>query len=111
MRKEKLLGLLVIAALFLGLAGIVQGQSKTYIWDRLDVDITVLVNSDIRIGETQQFTYTSGEFHYGYREIPTDRLESIADVEVWEGDRQYQRGQGGDYTYEAFYNDDDEFII
>jgi len=111
MKKEKLLGLLVITALFLGLAGVVQAQGKTYIWDRLDVDITVLENSYIRIVETQQFTYTSGEFRFGYREIPTDRLESIADVEVWEGDRQYQRGHGGDYSYETFYNDDGDFVI
>ncbi len=111
MKKNRLLGLLIITALFLGLAGAVQAQDKTYIWDRLDVDITVLDNSDIRIVETQQFTYTSGEFHFGYREIPTGRLESIADVEVWEGERQYQRGHGSNYTYETFYNDDGDFTI
>jgi len=109
--KEGLLSLVIIMALSLGLAGVVQAQSKTYIWDRLDVDITVLENSDIHIVETQQFTYTSGEFRYGYREIPTDRLEGITDVEVWEGDRQYQPGHGGDYTYETFYNDDGDFTI
>jgi hypothetical protein len=111
MRRERLLVLLIITALFLSLAGVVQAQNKTYIWDRLDVDVTVLENSDIRVVETQQFTYVSGEFHYGYREIPTDRLESIADIEVWEGDRQYQQGHGGGYTYETFYNDDGEFTI
>ena len=111
MRTERVLTLLVITALALGLAGVVQAQDKTYVWDRLDVDITVLNDSDIRIVETQQFTYTSGRFTFGYREIPTDRLERITDVEVWEGDRQYQRGHGTDYTYETFYNDDDEFVI
>jgi hypothetical protein len=30
MRKERLLEVLVITALFLGLAGVVQAQSKTY---------------------------------------------------------------------------------
>ena len=60
MKTERLVVLLVITALFLGLTGIVQAQTKTYIWDRLDVDITVLENSDIRIVETQQFTYASG---------------------------------------------------
>jgi len=111
MKKERFLALIIITALFLSLAGIVQAQSKTYTWDRLDVDITVLENSDIRVIETQQFTYTSGEFHYGYREIPTDKLERITDVEVWEGDRQYQRGYGSDYTYETFYNEDGDFVI
>jgi len=111
MSKKRLLGLLVITVLLFGLAGVVQAQSKTYIWDRLDVDITVLDNSNIRIVESQQFTYVSGEFHFGYREIPTDRLERITDVEVWEGDRQYQPGRGGDYTYETFYNDDGDFTI
>ena len=109
--KERLLSLVIIMALSLGLAGVVQAQSKTYIWDRLDMDIAVLENSDIRIVETQQFTYTSGRFSFGYREIPTGRLEGITDVEVWEGERQYQRGSGGDYTYETFYNDDGDFTV
>jgi len=46
MSKKRLLGLLVITVLLFGLAGVVQAQSKTYIWDRLDVDITVLDNSN-----------------------------------------------------------------
>lgn len=111
MKKDRFLSLLVITALFLGLAGVVQAQDKTYIWDRLDVDITVLDNSDIRVVETQQFTYTSGRFTFGFREIPTDRLESITDIEVWEGDRQFQPGRGGDYTYETFYSDEGDFTI
>jgi hypothetical protein len=76
----------------------------------LDVDITVLPNGDMRIVETQQFTYVTGTFRYGYRNIPTSRLEQITGVEVWEGDRQYRRGRGADYTFETF-TEAGDFVI
>ncbi|HIC93813.1 MAG TPA: DUF2207 domain-containing protein, partial [Anaerolineae bacterium] len=110
MIKNKLLGLLIVVVLFFGLAGLAQAQSKTFYWKRLDVDITVLPNSDIRIVETQEIVFTRGSFHFGYRSIPMDRLEEIADVEVWEGDRRFRPGRGGEYTYET-YRDDGDFVI
>jgi hypothetical protein len=62
---------------------------QVYHYDSINVDIKILENSDLQISETQAFVFTSGDFHYGFRWIPTDRLESIDNVEVWEGDRQY----------------------
>jgi len=74
-------------------------QGKTSFWNRLDVDITVLPNSDMRIIETQELVFIGGPFRRMYRSIPTDRLEAITDVEVWEGDRQYSPGHESEYTY------------
>ena len=99
----------VVLALLLSLGMGVLAQDKVYDWDRLDVDITVLPNGDMRIVETQQFTYVSGKFHWGSRNIPMDRLERITDVEVWEGDRQYRPGDGASYTFETF-TDKGDFV-
>ncbi|HEX7365095.1 MAG TPA: DUF2207 domain-containing protein, partial [Dehalococcoidia bacterium] len=62
---------------------------KEYHYQSINVDISILDNSDMRISEVQTFNFTSGDFHYGFRWIPTDRLNYIDNVQVWEGDRQY----------------------
>ena len=110
MRKS--LFLLALTAITLTLlTGVASAAEKTYVWDRLDVDITVLRNSDLRIVERQQFTYTSGTFHFGYRSIPMDRLESITNVEVWEGERRYKKSNSGQpYTFKTWIKDN-EFHI
>ena len=84
---------LVIVLTALGLLlcgfGAVAAANRVYHYESINADISILANSDIQISETQTFVFTSGDFHYGFRWIPTDRLESIGNVEVWEGDRQY----------------------
>ena len=56
-------------------------------------------NGDFIVEEVQVITFTSGDFHFGYRNIPMGRLGNITDVEVWEGSRQYEPGDGDDYTF------------
>ena len=60
-------------------------QSKTLVWQRLDSDITVQPNGDLRIIETNVIRFTSGSFTFGYRDIKQDRLTEISDIEVTEG--------------------------
>lgn len=85
-----LLAILPLASCFLLLASgfllppPALAQSKTFVWERLDVEITVLPNGDFLVQETQVILFTSGTFTFGYRAIPADRLDSISDVEVWE---------------------------
>ncbi|MFC2050938.1 DUF2207 domain-containing protein [Chloroflexota bacterium] len=81
----------VLAALGLSLGNFQAHAAsyRVYHYDFINVDIKILENSDLQISEAQAFVFTSGDFHYGFRWIPTDRLESIDNVEVWEGDRQY----------------------
>jgi uncharacterized membrane protein len=67
----------------------VSAANQAYNYDSINVDISVLKDSDMRISEVQTYNFTSGDFHYGFRWIPTDRVGSIDNVEVWEGDRQY----------------------
>lgn len=79
----------VVLSLFFSSFGAARAANQVYHYDSINVDISILANSDMRISEVQTFNFTSGDFHYGFRWIPMDRLESIDSVEVWEGDRQY----------------------
>ncbi len=99
MSKRHLLLLLMIG-LFVGLPSLaVEAQDKTYYWDRINVDITLLSNSDIEIVETQTFVFTQGSFTFAYRNIPMNRLQSITNVEVWEGQTRYQSGRDAPGTF------------
>jgi len=94
----------------LALTRVAHAQSKTLYWERFDVNIRVLSNGDFVVEEIQEIVFTSGEFHFGYRNVLIDRLENITNVEVWEGKQQYERGYGGDYTF-ATSTDEGDFII
>ncbi len=62
---------------------------KDYHYDFINFDINILANSDMEITETQKFVFTSGNFHYGYRWLPLDKVDSIDRVEVWENGKKY----------------------
>jgi len=85
---------------------VVQAQDKVYYQESVNSDITVLPNSDIRIVETRKFVFTKGSFHYAYIYVTRNKFEDISDVEVWEGDRQYVRGQEREYTFWTEWEDD-----
>jgi uncharacterized membrane protein YgcG len=59
-------------------------QTKSLQWTRLDSDITVLPNGDLRIVETNVIDFTSGTFTFGYRDIDTSRLTGITDIQATE---------------------------
>lgn len=40
-------------------------QEKSLYWDRMDVNISVLPNSDIRVEEIWEVTFQGGPFRYG----------------------------------------------
>jgi uncharacterized membrane protein len=107
-RFHWILSLTLIATLLL--VGTAQAQSQSLYWKRFDVNITVLPNGDFIVEEIQEIAFTSGEFHFGYRTIPMDRLENITDVKVREGNQEYEQGYGGDYTFSTSV-DEDEFTI
>lgn len=62
---------------------------KDYRCDFLDVNINILTNSDIEVTEIQKFVFTLGNFHYGYRWLPLEKVDSIDRVEVWENGKKY----------------------
>jgi len=99
--------LLVTLLVTLGLTGVTQAQDQSLYWDRFDVKITVLPNGDFAVEEIQTIVFTSGQFHFGYRNIPLARADEITDVQVWEGNRQYNQAGGGDYTFSTSESDGD----
>ncbi len=92
---------LAVALLLIIGAGISQAdEEKTFFWNRMDVDIVVQENSDLRIDETWEATFTSGTFQFAYRDIPMDKLTGISDVSVSEQGRQYAQGSTQEpYTF------------
>jgi hypothetical protein len=104
MRKLRLLVLALIATLFLAPNFQARAQSKTLVWDRYDVSLTIQPNGDLRVVEHQQIRFTSGTFTHGYRVIPLDKTEGISNVSISEpGGQTYQQvGYGGTpYTFTA----------
>jgi uncharacterized membrane protein YgcG len=105
MRRHFWLGLLLALLVALVSWGAAQAQDKSLYWQRYDVNITVQPNSDVLVEEIQQIQFTSGDFHFGYRAIPLDRVDQITDVSVAEvingSERPYASGSTGEYGFTA----------
>jgi hypothetical protein len=105
MRRHLWLGLLSAFVIALATLGIAQAQDKSLYWQRYDVALKVQPNSDILVEETQQIQFTSGDFHFGYRAIPLDRVDQITDVGVSEivngSERRYTPNSTGEYGFTA----------
>ena len=73
-------------------------------FDSFYVDIDILSNSDMEITETQKYSFLEGTFHYGYRWIPLDEVDSIDRVQVYEDGRPYVRNPAvsQDFSVYAF---------
>ncbi len=86
-------------------------QSRSLFWERLDVTITVMPNSDIRVEEVWEVVFQGGPFRYGYRAVPMNRLTAITDVEVEGEGRLYNLSDSEQpFTFKTF-KEEDEFII
>lgn len=85
-----LLGVGMVFVLFLILAESepeTDTETQTLQWTRLDTEITVLPNGDLRVVETNVIDFTSGTFTFGYRDIDLSRLTDVVDVLVTEQGR------------------------
>src|SRR5438045_2275693 len=113
--KMRWLALIVAIGLVLLSLGTVEAQSssKVYRFKRLDSDIGVQPNGDLQIVETQEYQYVQGSFTFGFRDIPTDRLDRITNIGVSDDSRNYQASDstGIPYTFTTFTTDNGEFEI
>lgn len=67
-------------------------QSKSFFWERFDVNMTLLENGDLRVVETQTLDFSGGTFTFGFRGIPVGgegTNDGISDVSVSEGSITY----------------------
>lgn len=80
-------------------------ETKDYYWDFINVDIAVNSDGSFTVAETQRYVFTQGTFQHGYRAIPLDKVDSITDVSVWEGNTPYKavrsQAEGGYTTSET----------
>jgi uncharacterized membrane protein len=86
MRRRTGVAWILAAVCLAALALPAAAQTKTLVWDRYDVNLTVQPNGDLQVVETQTIRFTSGTFTYGYAEIPLGRTAGIDQVSVSEPD-------------------------
>ncbi len=71
----------------------VAAQTKSFYWERFDVEMTLLENGDIEIVETQVLNFSGAPFTFGYGAILTGSAgnnDNITDIELREGDLIYR---------------------
>ncbi|GIV85912.1 MAG: hypothetical protein KatS3mg052_2919 [Candidatus Roseilinea sp.] len=96
-----LAGLLGMAVVLTPIA--VHAETKSLVWTRLDTEIAVQLNGDLKITETNVIDFTSGVFSWGFRDIELTRLTEVRDIVVTE------RGQP--LETEIVYTDDNKLRI
>lgn len=76
---------LVSAAVLALMPMTVRAENRSYYYDR--VDATIIVNSDstLTVEERQTYNYT-GKYTVGWRSIDLNKLGSVTDVEVFDGE-------------------------
>ncbi|MCA9919861.1 MAG: DUF2207 domain-containing protein [Anaerolineales bacterium] len=73
--------------------GSAAAQTKSFYWERFDVDITLLENGDMIVEETQVLNFSGEPFTFGYGTILTGSAgnnDDIFDIQLREGDLVYQ---------------------
>ncbi len=80
-------------------------QTKSFYWERFDVEMTLLENGDMEIVETQVLNFSGAPFTFGYGAILTGSAgnnDNITDISVREGDLIYQEsGSNAPGTFEV----------
>lgn len=107
--------LLLFPLLFILLIGKpTEAQTKSYYWERYDVDITLLENGDLRVVESQTLTFSGDTFSSGYVTIPTGRSgnnDGITDISVSEDNISYKQSSNGQpYTFAVSQDGDNIFV-
>ena len=91
--RRRMMFVLVLILMLVWPLGQVAAQGKTFYWERFDVEITVNTDGTFWVEETQVINFTSGTFTFGYRNIPTQRLSRITDMQVSGDGRAYRESR------------------
>ncbi len=84
----------LILALWMLIALPVSAQSKSVVWNRFDVDITVNPDGTFDVIEKQEIRFIGGPFTYGFRDISTRYTEDITDIRVGDVNGDYLQSKG-----------------
>jgi uncharacterized membrane protein YgcG len=84
-------------------------EAKSLNWERLDVEIDVLENGDLRIKESNVINFTQGTFRFGYRDVKTDRLTDVTAISALDEGETPMRietltAENGDFRIKYFFN-------
>ena len=102
--------LLVLCALaFFVAVPAAQAQAKEWRIDKLDATLDVQVNGDAIVDETVTF-YFSGNYHFVSRVIPTDNMEGMTDIRVYDANGNQLPEGDGPGTY-SLYNEGSRKVI
>ena len=74
-----------VALSFSFFAAPVRAQEKTYSYKDIYTTFEIRRDATIRVEERQTYSFNSGEFHEGWRDIPLDGVDAITDVTVADG--------------------------
>ena len=86
--------LMAILAVFIALPA--SAQSKSVVWNRFDVDITVNKDGTFLVVEKQEIHFIGGPFTFRYRDISTKNTEAITDIRVGDANGDYLESKGGE---------------
>lgn len=81
--SKKILLAIIITAVFA--PAIAKAQNRSYYYDNIDVTVTVNQDSTLTVEEEQTYNYT-GKYTVGWRSINLNKLGSVTDVEVFDGE-------------------------
>src|SRR5436189_4667468 len=73
----------------------VHAQHRSVVVERPDGDVTIARNGDIRMVETWTVRFIGGPFHFAFRAIPLNRVESIDGWGVAENGQAFSNGPYG----------------
>src|SRR5437870_1985386 len=81
------------------LAAPVHAQDRSVVVERRDGDVTIARNGDVRLVETWTVRFIGGPFHFAFRAIPLNRVESIDGWGVAENGQAFGSGPNGGARY------------
>jgi hypothetical protein len=57
-------------------------DTRSFVWDRVDVAVTLQGDSTLHITEQDRAIFTGGPYHSGFRDIPLDHVTRISGIRV-----------------------------
>ena len=85
--------IILLTALFIVFPA--SAQSKSVVWNRFDVDITVNQDGTFDVVEKQEIYFSGGPFTYGYRDLNKRYTEAITDIRVGDVNGVYSQNHSG----------------